>query len=150
MLDIFGDRYGSCDGVSRRNFLRVGALGLGSLTLPDMLRAQAHAASRTGKSPSSKAVIQVVLSGGPSHMETYDPKPDAPTGYKTDIKAMSTCVPGISVSELMPGTARAMDKMAILRSLTHETSDHFAGLHWMVLLKFSFHLVASEYTRRTA
>jgi hypothetical protein len=132
MLDIFGDRYGSCDGLSRRNFLRVGALGLGGLTLPDLLRAQAQGASRTGKSPSSKAVIQVVLSGGPSHMETYDPKPEAPTGYRTDVKAMATCVPGISVSELMPGTARAMDKMAILRSLTHETSDHFAGLHWIL------------------
>ena len=82
MLDIFGDRYGSCDGVSRRNFLRVGALGLGGLTMPDLLRARASGAARTGKSPSSKAVIQVVLSGGPSHMETYDPKPEAPTGYQ--------------------------------------------------------------------
>ncbi len=131
MLDILGDRYGSCDGVSRRNFLRVGALGLGSLTLPDLLRARAEAA-RIGKSPSSTAVIQVVLSGGPSPMETYDPKPEAPTGYRTDVKAMATCVPGVSVSELMPGHARSMEKMAIVRSLMHETSDHFAGLHWIL------------------
>jgi hypothetical protein len=132
MLDIFGDRYGSCDGLSRRNFLRVGALGLGGLTLPDLLRARALAESRSGKSPSSKAVIQVILSGGPSQMETFDPKPDAPTDFRTEIKGMATCVPGISVSELMPGTARAMDKMAIVRSLAHETSDHFAGLHWIL------------------
>jgi len=131
MLDIFGGRYGSCDGVSRRSFLRVGSLGLGALTLPDLLRGRAEAA-RQGKSPASTAVIQVVLSGGPSHMETWDPKPEAPTGYRTDVKAMSTCVPGISLSELMPRQARAMDKIAVLRSLTHETSDHFAGLHWIL------------------
>src|SRR3954462_2460979 len=131
MLDIFGDRYGSCDGVGRRNFLRLGALGLGGLTLPDLLRSRSIAA-QSGRSPSSKAVIQVVLSGGPSHMETYDPKPEAPVGYRTEVKASSTCVPGIRVSELMPGHARSMDRMAILRSLTHETSDHFAGLHWIL------------------
>ena len=131
MLDISGDRYGSCDGVSRRNFLRVGALGLGGLTLPDLLRARSARAGQ-GISPGSKAVIQVVLSGGPSHMETYDPKPDAPTGYRTDVKGMSTSVPGVSLCELMPRQARLMDKMAVLRSLTHETSDHFAGLHWIL------------------
>ena len=131
MLDIFGGRYGSCDGVSRRSFLRVGSLGLGALTLPDILRSRAEAA-KVGKSPSSTAVIQVVLSGGPSHMETWDPKPEAPSGYRTDVKAMATCVPGISLSELMPRQARAMDKMAVLRSLTHETSDHLAGLHWIL------------------
>ena len=92
---LLRSRYGSCDGVSRRNFLRVGALGLG-LDLARTCSGGAEAAARTGKSPSSKAVIQVVLSGGPSHMETYDPKPEAPTGYKTDVKAMATCVPGIS------------------------------------------------------
>ena len=85
-------------------------------------------AARTGKSPSSKAVIQVVLSGGPSHMETYDPKPDAPDRVSRDVKAMSTCVPGDQRQRADAGHARAMDKMAILRSLTHETSDHFAGL----------------------
>ncbi len=129
MLDITGGRYGSCDGMGRRNFLRVGALG--GLTLPGLLRARAEAA-QAGRSPSSKAVIQVVLSGGPSHMETYDPKPEAPLGYRTDVKAAATCVPGVRISELMPGHARVMDRMAILRSLTHETSDHFAGLHWIL------------------
>ncbi len=132
MLDIFGGRYGSCDGVGRRNFLRVGSLGLGALGLPDLLRARAAAARGGGKSPPSKAVIQVVLSGGPSQMETYDPKPEAPSGYRTDVKAGSTCVPGVSLSELMPRHARAMDRMAVVRSLTHETSDHLAGLHWIL------------------
>jgi len=131
MLDIFGGRYDSCDGVNRRSFLRLGSLGLGALSLPDLLRSRADAA-RVGKSPSSTAVIQVVLSGGPSHMETWDPKPEAPSGYRTDVKAASTCVPGVSLSELMPRQARAMDRMAVVRSLTHETSDHFAGLHWIL------------------
>ncbi len=133
MLDIFGDRYGSCDGLSRRNFVRLGSLGLGALTLPDLLRARsASAKSGQAVSPGSKAVIQVVLSGGPSHMETYDPKPDAPSGYRTDIKGGATSVPGVSLSELMPRQARLMDRIAVLRSLTHETSDHFAGLHWIL------------------
>jgi len=133
VLDIFGDRHVSCDGLSRRNFLRVGTLGLGGLTLPDLLRARS-ASARSGQatSPGSKAVIQVVLSGGPSHMETYDPKPDAPSGYRTDVKGMATSVPGVSLCELMPRQARLMDKIAVLRSLTHETSDHFAGLHWIL------------------
>ena len=130
MLDILGDRYGSCDGLRRRSFLRVGALGC--LTLPDLSRAQAGASIASGKVPTGKAVIQVVLSGGPSPMETYDPKPEAPTGYRSDVRRASTCVPGISISELMPGQARVMDRMAILRSLAHETSDHLAGLHWIL------------------
>ena len=127
MLDILGDRYGSCDGLGRRSFLRIGALGLGGLTLPGLLRARAE-----GQSPSSKAVIQVILSGGPSPMETFDPKPDAPSGYKTDVGAIATCVEGVSVSALMPATARAMGQMALVRSLAHSTSDHIAGLHWIM------------------
>jgi hypothetical protein len=131
MLDIFGGRFASCDGVSRRNFLRIGALGLGGLTLPDLLRARARAEA-SGLSPSRKSVIQVVLGGGPSHMETWDPKPDAPTGYRSEIKGIATRLPGVELSELMPRQAAILDRLAILRSVTHETSDHIAGLHWIL------------------
>ena len=77
-------------------------------------------------------MIQVVLSGGPSHMETYDPKPDAPTGLPDRRQGDRDVRPGHPRQRADAGHARAMDKMAIVRSLTHETSDHFAGLHWIL------------------
>ncbi len=129
MLDIFGERYQSCDGLSRRSFLRVGALGLGTLTWPGLL--QSRASERSGKSSAHKAVIQIILSGGPAQSETFDPKPEAPSGYRSDVKAIATRLPGVKLSELMPRVARSLDKMALVRSLTHETSDHLAGLHWI-------------------
>ncbi|WP_435005269.1 DUF1501 domain-containing protein [Tundrisphaera lichenicola] len=129
MLEISGTRYGSCEGLARRSFLRLGALGLGGLTLPDLLRARAGA---SGQSSNDRAVIQILLSGGPSHLETYDPKPEAPLEYRTEIRATPTKIPGVRLGELMPGQARVMDRLAIIRSLSHETSDHVAGLHWIM------------------
>lgn len=128
MLDILGDRHATPDGAGRRSFLRVGALGLGALSLPDVLRARA----RAGRSGPGKAVIQVILGGGPSHLETYDPKPEAPVGYRSDVRATATCVPGVSLSELMPRQSAAMGRMAVVRSVAHATSDHNAGLHWIL------------------
>jgi len=126
MLDVIGGRYGACDGISRRNFLRIGAIGLGGLTLPGLLRARASAAGGPAK---DTAVIQVLLSGGPSHMDTYDLKPDAPREFRGEFRPIPTHVGGLSVCELMPRHARAMDKMALVRSLSHESSDHFVGTH---------------------
>ncbi len=129
MLDILGGRYGTCDGVSRRNFLRVGVLGLGGLTLPDILRLQANAATpRHGKT----AVIQIFLGGGPTQLETWDPKPDAPKEFRGEFNAIKTNVPGIALSELFPRQAQCMDKLAIVRSLHHDTSDHGVGAHWVM------------------
>ncbi len=127
MLDVTGGRFAECDGISRRNFLRIGSLGLTGLTLPDVLKARAS-------TPLAKntAVIQVLLAGGPSHMDTYDPKPDAPREFRGEFKPISTNVDGVSICELMPRQARAMDKMAIIRSLAHESSDHFVGTHWVM------------------
>ena len=129
MLDVFGGRYGNCDGVSRRNFLRIGSLGLAGLTLPDLLRARASGAESASK---GTAVIQVLLSGGPSHMDTYDPKPDAPREFRGEFKPIPTKLNGVNICELMPRQALAMDKMAIVRSLAHESSDHFVGTHWIM------------------
>jgi hypothetical protein len=125
MLDILGGRFAACDGIGRRNFLRIGALGLGSLTLADLLRARARGEG-TGR---CRAVIQVVLGGGPSHLETYDPKPDAPREVRGELAAIPTALPGVHLSELMPRQAQILDKMAIVRSLTHEIADHASGLH---------------------
>ena len=125
MLDIFGERSRHCDRIGRRNFLRIGALGLGGLSLPNLLRARAKGSA----SGPCRAVIQMVLGGGPSHLETYDPKPDAPREVRGDFAAIATALPGVFLSEMMPRQARLLDKMAIVRSLAHETADHAAGLH---------------------
>jgi uncharacterized protein (DUF1501 family) len=119
MLTFWGRRQRFCDGISRRNFLSVGAFGAG-LTLADVLRARA-AAPAAPQSPSlassAKAAIMVYLPGGPSHLDTYDPKPDAPAEFRGEFKAIPTSVPGIQLCEHMPLQARMMDKLAVVRSL---------------------------------
>src|SRR5262249_5182612 len=98
MLTVFGANHRLCDGVSRRGFLKVGALGVGALTLADWLRARAHASAPT----SAKAIIMVYLNGGPSHMDMYDMKPDAPVEYRGEFRPIRTNVPGIDVCEHLP------------------------------------------------
>src|SRR5262245_50527112 len=122
-----GDRSSRyCDELSRRSFLKVGTLSLGGLALPQLFQHKA-AAAKAGRSTSDTAVILIWLDGGPTHMETYDPKPDAPAEYRGPLKPLSTNVPGIQINELMPGHARVMDKLAILRSVCHNNGDHFAA-----------------------
>jgi hypothetical protein len=110
-----------CDGISRRDFLRVGALGVGGLTLADLLRLRAHGAAR-----SHKAVIMVLLRGGPSHIDTYDPKPDAPPEIRGPFKPIATNVAGVQVSELLPLQAKIMDQLAIVRNLRFGKDQHSA------------------------
>ena len=88
-------------------------------------------ASRVGR-PKDTAVIQVFLEGGPSHIDTYDPKPDAPAEFRGEFRPIASNVPGIEVCELLPRQARVMDKMAILRSLHHSSADHSVGTHWIM------------------
>jgi hypothetical protein len=114
---------------SRRTVLRAGALGLGGLTLSDLLKLQALGASGRGK---DTAVILIWLSGGPGHMETWDPKPQAPVEYRGPLGAIETSVPGVHFSDLMPHQARLMDKLAVLRTVKHGTGDHTKGNHWML------------------
>jgi uncharacterized protein (DUF1501 family) len=123
MLTLWGERRRSCDGISRRGFLRVGALGFAGLALPDYLRARAAA----GEGRPDSAVILIFLAGGPSHLETYDPKPGAPAEYRGPFGAIPTNVPGIRLSELLPRHARIADKFAIVRSCSHETPAHEGG-----------------------
>src|SRR5215470_3239689 len=93
MLTIFGKPYWHCDGITRRHFLTAGALGLGGLTLADLLRAEAAA----GKGTPAKAIINVHLDGGPPHLDTIDPKPDAPAEIRGEFKTIATKVPGLRV-----------------------------------------------------
>jgi Protein of unknown function (DUF1501) len=116
MLNVWGNRQRFCDGVNRRNFLQIGAFGAG-LTLADMLRGQA-AARATGTSPSTaKAAIMIYLPGGPSHMDMYDLKPDAPKEFRGEFNPIATNVPGVQICELFPRQAAMWDKLACIRSI---------------------------------
>ena len=120
LLTIFGGHSRFCDGVSRRNFIRVGALGLGGLALPQLLRAEASSA--TGKR--GKSVIMIYLPGGPPHQDTFDLKPDAPGEIRGEFRPIRTNVPGIEICEHLPRLAKVADKLAIIRSISDAVDDH--------------------------
>lgn len=123
MLTIYGNRTPRfCDGVSRRNFLRIGALGLGGLALPQLLQAE----SLSGARRSHKAVIMIFLPGGPSHQDIFDLKMDAPAEIRGEFKPIRTKVPGIQICEHLPLIAAQMDKLAIIRSVVGALDDHDA------------------------
>lgn len=114
MLTVSSGRsYRLCDGISRRDFLRVGALSMGGLTLSQLLRAETEA----GIKNSRKAVIMIYMVGAPPHQDMYDLKLDAPAEIRGECQPIDTNVPGIQICELMPGIARVMDKCVPLRSV---------------------------------
>src|SRR5438270_5295414 len=116
MLRFLGSAQGFCDGVSRRNFLQIGAFGAG-LTLADMLRAKAANTATKQGTRSQKAAIMIYLPGGPSHMDMYDLKPEAPSEFRGEFKPIPTNVPGVQISEHFPMQARMWDKLAVIRSV---------------------------------
>src|SRR5580698_4636597 len=120
MLTLLGSGSRYCDGLSRRSFLKVGALGLGGLTLPQLLRCEAA----SGKARSEKSVIMVYLSGGLAHQDSFDLKPNAPTEVHGEFKPISTNVPGIQISEHLPRLAKCMDKLVLLRAITGLQDEH--------------------------
>lgn len=122
----------TCDGISRRNFLSVGSLAIGGLTLADLLRAKATAAESAGSSPNDTAVILVWLAGGPSHIDMYDLKPNAPAEFRGEFHEIATNVPGIRISEHLPLQAAMMDQLAVVRSATHTNAGHGMGAQWML------------------
>ncbi|MBI3418385.1 MAG: DUF1501 domain-containing protein [Verrucomicrobia bacterium] len=116
----------ACPGpIKRREFLRIGLSGFASLSLPGLLQLRAKAATSNPKART--AVILVWLRGGASHLETYDPKPDAPSEYRGVFSPISTCVPGLQLCELLPRHAKIADKFTLLRSMTHTGGGHPAG-----------------------
>src|SRR5713101_8146423 len=104
MLTIWGERQQFCDGVTRRGFLKIGAFGAG-LSLAEMLRLRASSGP-TSTSRSSKSAIMIYLPGGPSHMDMYDLKPEAPKEFRGEFQPIATNVPGIQIREHMPLQAR--------------------------------------------
>ena len=123
MFTLWGAAQRFCDGVTRRGFLKIGAFGAG-LTLADLLRLRAAA---KGMTASPKSAIMVYLPGGPSHLDMWDLKPEAPKEFRGEFNPIPTNVPGIQICEHMPLLAKMADKYAIIRSMQHETKNHNSG-----------------------
>jgi hypothetical protein len=121
MLTFLGASQRYCDGLSRRSFLKIGAFG-GSLSLVDILRGRAAAATKPASSP--KSAIMIWLGGGPPHLDMYDLKPEAPAEFRGEFQPIQTNVPGVQICEHFPLQARMWDKLAVIRSLV-STDDHF-------------------------
>ncbi len=124
MLTIFGRPYrnGFCDGVSRRDFLKIGGMVMGGLSLPELLAAEA----RAGIGRSHKAIINIFLPGGPPHQDMWDIKVDAPSEIRGEFQPISTNVSGIEICELFPMIAGMMDKFVPIRTIVGATGAHFA------------------------
>jgi len=128
MLTFFGRNHKYCDGICRRDFLRVGALALGGLSLTDVLRLRAQTAAPESR---PKSVIMIWLSGGPSHLDTYDMKPDLPAEARGEFRPIRTSVPGMDFCELMPLQAKIADKLVVLRGVrtegNHTANEFYSG-----------------------
>lgn len=109
-----------CDGVSRRSFLQLGLAGMGAVSLGSVLQARQATASPGAAKETS--LILIWLDGGPSHHDTYDPKPDAPSEYRGIWRHIPTNVPGMDFGELFPLQAKVADKFSIIRSMHHDTA----------------------------
>jgi hypothetical protein len=131
MLGITGPNYRTCDGLSRRSFLQAGVLGLTGLTLADVLRARAAQALAGGQAKDT-SVILIWKGGGPSHLDMWDLKPEAPAEFRGEFKPIGTNVAGIDISEHLPLSARQMDKFSILRSVTHPDAGHESASHYLL------------------
>ena len=121
-----------CAGISRRDCLKVGALGALGLALPEFLRMEAASAAATGKPTKDMNCILMFMNGGPTHMDTWDLKPEAPSEYRGEFKPIKTNVPGIEISEHLPHMAKQADKYAIIRGFTSPEGSHARACHYML------------------
>lgn len=132
MLNLFSDRrFRDCEGATRREFLKIGALGSGALSLPGLLAARAEAKA-AGLPTKDTSVVWLWLGGGPTHVETFDPKLTAPAEYRSVTGELSTALAGVTVGGTLPKLARVADKMAFVRSFAHTNSGHGGGTHFVM------------------
>lgn len=126
----------NCDGIARRDFIQLGLRGMVGLGLCDLLRLKAAGGTQPSSTASAAAknvnCIMIWLDGGPSHYETFDPKPDAPPEIRGTFKSIPTSVPGVHFSEPLPELARAFDKFTVVRSICHKDPNHGGGNHYMM------------------
>lgn len=120
MLTLAGKSIRLCDRVPRRDFLSIGGLAMGGLSLPQLLRAE----GAKGSSSRHKSVIMIYLTGGPPHLDMVDPKPDAPAEVRGEFRPIDTCVPSIRLTELMPRVAASMDRFTLIRSMVGADGRH--------------------------
>ena len=132
MLSFETGEHTDCDGISRRDLLRVGGLGAFGLTLPGILQAEARGET-LGKKKKEMSCIVLWMGGGPSQLETFDPKPNAPQEIRGAFGAIPTKVKGIHISETLPKLAGQMDKFSIIRSVTSPDGTHETATHYMLL-----------------
>src|SRR5689334_20053643 len=124
MLHLPGTRKTLCDGISRRDFLTLGSIGVG-LTLADALRLQGAARSTQGRHfGQAKACILLFPYGSPPQHETFDPKPDAPAEVRGEMGCIATNLPGLRIGDGLPHIARVMDRACVVRSVTHPYPQH--------------------------
>jgi uncharacterized protein (DUF1501 family) len=132
MLTLLGSRRRTaCDGTTRRDFLKVGALGMSGFLLPDLLRARSAAAAN-GAPTKNTSVVWVWLGGGPTQIETFDPKVSAPMEFRSTVGAVPTKLAGVSLGGVFPQVASVADRMAFVRSFAHTNSGHGGGTHWVM------------------
>ena len=120
MLTFHGESQSYCDRMARRDFFRIGALALGGLTLPNLLRAE-HA---SGGRATGKSIINIYLGGGPTHLDTFDLKPTAPKEFRGEFMPIPTSSPGLEICELMPKLARVGNQFSIIRSISGLRNEH--------------------------
>jgi hypothetical protein len=130
MLPISGRPSRLCSGPSRREFLRVGGLTAAGLGLPVLLNPRAHAGGST--KPRAKSCLLIFMEGGPSHLELWDLKPEAPVEVRGEFKPIRSSVPGVTVGELLPLLSKEMHQFAQVRSVRHAVNDHNAGAYYML------------------
>ena len=130
MFQISGGRYRNCDGITRRSLLQVGGLSLGGLLLPELLRSNARADAPERSKDLS--VILIFQRGGPSHLDMWDLKPEAPPEFRGPFKPISSALPGYQVCEHMPQTAKIVDRLAIVRSVTHPDVGHESAASFLL------------------
>jgi len=128
MLNIYGASRSVCDRVQRRQILQAGGAGLFGLTVPQLLAAESMLAGNTSK---VKSVIFMLLFGGPSQLETFDMKPDAPEQIRGPFKPIASKTPGLLISEHLPKMAAVSDKYCVIRSMSHSQNDHSGGGHYL-------------------
>lgn len=121
-----------CDGYLRRDLLRVGGLTAMGIGLGDFFRLQRAQAVDSKMGSRAKSCILIWLDGGPSHLETFDPKPDAPSEVRGPLESIATSIPGVRLSECLPYSAKMLDRMAVIRSMTSPLGEHNFGTHYLM------------------
>ena len=142
MLEILGSRCHFCDRLSRRRMLQIGGLAPMGLSLPGLLASEARGeAAAAAYKPGgglgatfgrAKRCLLLFMWGGPAHQDLWDMKPEAPENIRGEFKPVATNVPGVQICELMPNIGQQMDKIALVRSVTHSDNNHSTGAHWML------------------